>query len=519
MRKWLIGIGSVFFILILIAVTWIYFNRQDQHPGYQLQLDIQPTSHPSSLKIGFSALPITPELSDTWQDANADAVYDPEDGDTFQDQNNNGKFDAVWLAGFHTGRPAQGIHDHLWARSMVIDDGHVVLSITVLDAIGFGHDDVLEVRQYIGRETAIDYAMINSTHVHEAPDLQGLWGPAPLRSGVDPAYLKFVKKKAARSVINAKEHLRPAYLILGQDLEKAASLVGDTRPPQILDNGIRILQALDQDTHQTLGTLITWGNHPETLWSKNLMITSDFPHFLREGVENGVYHQDSLYMPGLGGTTLFINGAIGGLMTTHPEHAVKHPFADTAYQVPSFDKAKAQGDQLALWVLQTLTDSTKTTKVDSAQIRLLARSFDLPLHNNWFRILSMLGTVRRSHTGWMSIRSEVAAWQLGPASFICVPGEIYPEIVNGGVEAPAGQDFSISPVETPPLRDLMPGTVKFVFGLSNDQIGYIIPKSQWDEKEPYTYQGEDNPYGEINSLGPETAPIIYRNLKQILEEL
>jgi hypothetical protein len=112
----------------------------------------------------------------------------------------------------------------------------------------------------------------------------------------------------------------------------------------------------------------------------------------------------------------------------------------------------------------------------------------------------------------------VAAFQIGPASFISIPGEIYPEIVNGGVTAEAGADFKIEPVEAPSLRELMPGKYKFVLCLSNDEIGYIIPKSQWDVEAPYSYKDKKQ-YGSQNSLGPETAPLIYKELSELLEEL
>jgi hypothetical protein len=107
---------------------------------------------------------------------------------------------------------------------------------------------------------------------------------------------------------------------------------------------------------------------------------------------------------------------------------------------------------------------------------------------------------------------------LGPATFLHEPGELYPEIAAGGIEAPAGQDFDLSPLEVPPLRELMPGDYKFIIGLSNDFIGYIIPKSQWDEISPYTYNQHEAPYGEINSVGPKTAPIIYSELKEMLKK-
>jgi hypothetical protein len=54
-----------------------------------------------------------------------------------------------------------------------------------------------------------------------------------------------------------------------------------------------------------------------------------------------------------------------------------------------------------------------------------------------------------------------------------------------------------------------------LIGLGNDELGYFIPKRQWDEKPPYCYGLKKPPYGEINSVGPEAAPVIcgvFRNL-------
>ncbi len=136
-----------------------------------------------------------------------------------------------------------------------------------------------------------------------------------------------------------------------------------------------------------------------------------------------------------------------------------------------------------------------------------------------FKLAATLGILDFGMTGWFKVRSELAAFTLGPASFLSVPGEIYPEIINGGVEAPDGQDYDIEPIETPGLRELMPGKYRFVIGLSNDEIGYIIPKSQWDAKAPYTYADKNGPYGEENSVGPETAPIIYKGLAEMLSIL
>ncbi len=518
MKKWLLRIGSVIIGIVILLCIWVMSNLKDRHSGYEIDLALKTSVQSGPLKVGFSAMPITPEIIDTWNDANGDAEYNRKDGDTYNDNNKNGKFDAFWIAGFSQARAANGIHDDVWARAVVFDDGINRVALVSLDAIGFRHDDVVDIRKMIPDDAGIDYAIISSTHTHESNDLIGIWGQSPFKSGVNKKHMQYVKKQAVNAINEAVSKLRPAKLSFAQDLTGAEDLLMDTRKPIVTDSGLRMIQAIDSETNASLGVLVAWANHPETLWSDNLLISSDFPHYVREYIENGVYDGDSLVMPGIGGTAVYINGAIGGLMTTRGSMPIKDPFSDTSYVEPNFDKAKAQGQTLALLALNALAEPD--TIVEDAGISLRAKTLVLPLENNMFRLAASLGILDFGMTGWFKIRSEIAAFTIGPASFLSIPGEIYPEIINGGIETPAGQDYITDIVETPPLRDLMPGRFKFIIGLSNDEIGYIIPKSEWDNELPYIYDDpDDSPYGEENSIGHETAPILYENLKSILKEL
>ncbi|MCK5821856.1 MAG: hypothetical protein KAH17_08215 [Bacteroidales bacterium] len=517
MKKWLLRIGGVLIGIIILLSFWIMLNLKDRHSGYELDLALNTTDLSGTLKVGFSAQAITPDVVDTWNDINGDAEYNEKDGDTYNDNNNNGKFDAFWIAGFSQARAANGVHDDVWARTVVFDDGTSRFALVSLDAIGFRHDDVIDVREMIPDEAGIDYAIISSTHTHESNDLIGIWGMSPFKSGVNSEHMQYVKSQAVKSIVEAVSKLRPAKLTIAQDLTGAEDLLMDTREPIVMDSGLRMIQAIDSETNENLGVLLAWANHPETLWSDNLLISSDFPHYFRDCVENGVYDGDSLVMPGIGGTAVYINGAIGGLMTTRGSMSIKGPFSDTTYVEPNFEKAKAQGQKLALLALEAL--SQPDTIIEKANISLRAKTLLLPLDNNMFRLAAALGVLDFGMTGWFNIRSEIAAFSIGPASFLCIPGEIYPEIINGGIETPEGQDFKTGIVETPPLRELMPGEFQFIIGLANDEIGYIIPKSEWDHEAPYIYDDDDSPYGEENSVGSETAPILHRELQRILKEL
>lgn len=501
-------------LLLLLLTSVFFYQTRDRFPGYQINID-HVSSNPSTLQAAFAKRDITPEIPEPWVDADHNFRFDPESGDSYTDLNENGKFDGVWIAGFHNQKPAQGVRDPLWARAMVLHDGSFSLGLVSLDLIGFGSDDVIRIRKRIKKESELDYVIVTSTHTHNGPDVIGLWGKKDFSSGVDPAYMERVYQAAADAVIEAAQSLRPARLRFAQDLSGAANLVMDTRPPYVIDPSLHLMQVLDQEVDTTLGTLVQWSNHPELIWADNLLLSSDYCHDLREGLEKGIYQGDSLAEAGLGGISLFVNGSIGGLMTTDPKTGIPDPFSDTMYVAPSFDKVKAAGEGLALLGLNALRASGD--EIETGAIKLQAQSIQLPMDNKLYRLAGFLGLLKRGYEGWFSLRSELAVWSIGPALFVHQPGEIYPEIMEGGIESPAGQDFAIEPLEVPPLRSLMHHKYQFVVGLSNDMIGYIVPRSQWDALAPFTYQQKDAPYGEINSLGPQTAPIIHGHLKEMLE--
>jgi len=145
------GIGIS--LLLIVVIAYVFQRTRDRHPGYSLDLKLLAANTAAgTLKVGFAIEKITPELPDTWADADSNAQYEPEKGDTYVDGNKNGKFDAYWLAGFDNKRAANGIHDDIWARAIVWDDSASVVGLVVLDAIGFFNDDVITVRKMVAEQ-------------------------------------------------------------------------------------------------------------------------------------------------------------------------------------------------------------------------------------------------------------------------------------------------------------------------------------------------------------------------------
>ncbi|HEY5913716.1 MAG TPA: hypothetical protein VJA21_24270, partial [Verrucomicrobiae bacterium] len=348
-------------------------------------------------------------------------------------------------------------------------------------------------------------------------DLMGLWGPDFLHTGVDARYRQQVIAAAARALGDAAAALQPARVAVFEIPTPAEGLVADTRKPIVFDSDIRVMHFTTAASGATIGTLVGWGNHPETPWGQNTEITADYCGFLRETLEKGFSRDGQPLATGVGGIHLFVNGAVGGLMTTHPSVTVRDPYLQKDFKTPSHEKSRAVGHQLAHRILARLAD-TNNISTDVAPIGIRARTIPMPVPNNMFLAAGYLGLIDRGYMRWRTMRTEVALVTVGDAAIACVPGEIYPEIINGGLEHPAGADFDVAPVEVPPVRELMPGRVKFVFGLANDELGYLIPKSEWDVKPPYLYGATKPVYGEINSCGPDAAGVVYSALAALCRE-
>lgn len=518
MKKWLLRIGIIIAILIIAIASVFLYNWRDLHPDYSIDIKIKKESSPQIITAGFAKKPITPTIVDTWNDANNDFEYNEEDGDTYNDINNNGEFDAYWIAGMSNKKPANGVHDDVWSRVIVIDDGKTRIAMVSLDLIGFMHDDAVDIREMLPPGLNIDYTLIASTHTHENEDMMGIWGKNEWTTGVNPESLKYVKSQTVAAIKDAVKNMHPANLIFAEDLSgDDGKFIKDTRKPIVKATGIHLMQVVDSENGSTLGTVINWANHPETLWSTNLLISSDFPHYVREALEKGVYDGDKLVYKGLGGVVVYFSGAIGGLMAPHPSLAMPHPFKDTLLAKPSFEKAKLIGDQIAILSLNALKNSGDTIK--KSNISLRAKTLNVPLENNMFKVAGGIRLIKRGLPELFKTRTEVGAIKIGPAMFLSIPGEIYPEIVYGGIEAPEGREFDIQPMETPPLQELIKNKYKFYIGLSNDEIGYIVPKSEWDTGKPYLYNDDHHTYGEGNSLGPNTAPIMYKELVKVIKYL
>jgi hypothetical protein len=282
-------IGIVLLVLVAGVAGFVWWNLHDRNPGSDFSRSLRPTpSVAARLRVGFGRRVINPDMSK-----------------------------PVWVAGFAHNRAATKIHDDLKAVAVVIDDGEHRIGIVALDAIGFFHDEVLAVRQSVPSSARLDYVIVASTHNHSTPDLMGIWGPSDFRSGIDPDYRRAVVAGAAGALMDAADAIAPAAVSFVEVPLDPAGLVADSRDPQVFDATMRLMVFTAPDG-KTIGSIVNWADHPETPWADNTELTADFPGYLRDALESGVTVDGRQVEPGLGGMHVYVNGAIGGLMTTIP---------------------------------------------------------------------------------------------------------------------------------------------------------------------------------------------------------
>ncbi|MDP7389891.1 MAG: hypothetical protein QF806_07135, partial [Pseudomonadales bacterium] len=270
-----------------------------------------------------------------------------------------------------------------------------------------------------------------------------------------------------------------------------------------------------------IGTLINFGIHVELAWDRNLWLTADIAGYLRQGVSDGIYYDGELLKPGLGGTTLWLTGNIGGLMTSGPSDEIYDTFLRKNITKAGHGKARTFGYSLANSVIEAAQHG-EFTDSDNTLLTIRAREVELGITNFMLALGTLTGLVDSDPTlhltpPFVRYRSEIAFIQLGNATITGIPGELYPEIAVGGIENPKGADYLLAPQEIPHLRSQLPGDVNLMVNLANDAIGYIIPKSEWDDEAPWIYGEEEETYGEIVSLGPDTAPAIHRAVTDIIK--
>ena len=498
------------------------------------------------LYVGAGRALINPTLVETeFEDRNGDHEW--QRNEPFTDVNGNGRFDAFWMAGFGNARAARGIHDDLEVRAIAFRYNDTTVALAVLDAVGYFINDMDAVRaDPMLAGLGIDRVIIGATHVHEGVDTIGLWGPTASQTGLNRDYQTLTHQRVAQAVRQAVMSLRPARMRVVQAAPTDAmgdtrGYVNDTRDPVIYDPTLTVVRFTEADSPQTpIATWINWSAHPEYAGSRNDQISADYVHWLREVTEMG---DAARGLPGLGGTTVFVNGALGGQVGPG---GTRVPGADGMVVANAgLPKAEAAGRNIGRFALEAL--ARDGVDVPTGDLSLSYRTAPVAaevenigyhayyLTNVFARDLLYFDMARpfdETNVPW--VRSRVTYLQVGPVGTVTAPGELHPDLWVGTRDLrwswgqppltpmlPNSPDLSAAPAP-PYLRDLVlmnPGVrYAFVTGLAEDFLGYIVPTYNFllDPVTPYLNEPAGDHYEETNSIGPGSQRFLYAPMESIV---
>lgn len=437
-----------------------------------------------------------------WTCGFAKAAYTP------ADYNNK----TYFIAGYDSNNPVKGVLDDLYARAVYLDDnrGNGGVIFCALDCVGISRRDINDIRKYAlesGRLGKVKSINISSTHTHAGIDTQGLWGEKIYKSGKDKAFMENLKKQAARAVVEAYENRKDGSLYMGYT--SVEDMQADVRTPVTYDKNLTRIRFLPDDKSGEI-YIVNFASHAELLGTTSL-VSADFPAYLIKEIEEKVQ----------GSNAVFFNGAIGGMISAKEIKKVYRDSIDCEAYMKGFGKqlgelALSIENEIRLEPVLNIKSKGITVPGDNT-VLVLARYLNV-LNNDMGR------TKKRSK---VCIYSEVAYMELGKGdvAVFLIPGELFPELYNGEFLTETDSANHRKARYKKVLSDMTDCKHKFVIGLCNDELGYILAENDFllNEVLPYINKATDemdrDHYEETNSTGPETGRIILEETENLIKSV
>ncbi len=451
---------------------------------------------------GVASIDITPVIAETFTDLDGNADFDgclddptaSADGcdEPFDDVDGDGWFDATFIGGFGPMRPANDVHDPIYARALVLAQDGQYLALVGLDLVGIGSPRTHAARDRLVEDGfAPERLIVAASHSHQGPDTMGLWGnPMNLAdpvSGIDEAYNARVTDAIERSVRDAAGSMEAVELRVGtvrmrdrgpefngprfggiNPDAKMHGMIHDGRDPIVVSDQLLVIQGTGAGG--VLFTYTNWSGHPEVRGSHNNSISSDWVGETRRFIE-AEYGGIAVHMPeSLGGMQSALSGDVPQVLAdgTHvmqecDEAAVVDPDDVGCFGAEVGDvRTDEQGNELPVWAERDSWDFVTShgwhiaeaafdvvaaaEPMTAAPIRADVESVFVPVENLAYQLLgpsdifdlNLADAVYDPAICPWSVGSDVGCietWtfraQIGPVGFVGVPGELLPELAWG----------------------------------------------------------------------------------------
>lgn len=369
---------------------------------------------------------------------------------------------------------AEGIHDELYAKIMVFDDGNSKAAIVACDLIGV--DAVLtdKVRKIVSKKTDIknDCILINAIHTHSsvhAARINGLnfLGTKQFDVESDNAYYQQLIQKIANGIVWANSTLEESTIsFIKGEVDGLAT--NRNNPQYYYDKNVNIIKVTSL-TGEVIGIIANHACHPTILDHTNYLYTADFVNYFREEIIK-------LY-PGV--FTAYIQGTAGSVSTRYTKAYPSYKeaerlgklLADTVYKYldnaqPIDVKLYCKSEELELKVKEFKSDEECIKDIENYKKELETLKFNGASKNEIRKAYVTLQGAERNlnmkkNVTVDSIKMEMQIVDFGGFSFIGIPGDVFGEI---------GRDISL----------LNSNKNIIALGYTNNFVGYIVSKDGFE---------------------------------------
>jgi hypothetical protein len=362
--------------------------------------------------------------------------------------------------------PATRKHGELNVRALVFEKGATRVAIVSSDFLGFPAFLGNRVKAQVNG-IAPENILIGATHTHSAPDCYG-FPDGKGGTASDPVYLEFVCRRMAEAINEAVATLQPAALKIATG-QAEGKIAFNYYAHDLYDPRCHVIQAVDP-SGKPIATLVNYAVHPEVLGSNAGICSPDLVGPLNDRIaERG------------GGIAIFMNGALGGMVTADN----RLPDGGAAR---TWEECLRIGRLLADEALRIVRNAPvqKSPKLFCAS-RPLALPVDSPLMRALVKELPGGGGVVEN-----KLMTQLNLVNIGNAQILTIPGEAMPNI-----------GFY--------LKRKMAGSHNLLLGLTNDALGYILTKEDFDSFKRYAYVTR-------TSLGEHTGEIFINEALKFIEE-
>ena len=379
--------------------------------------------------------------------------------------------------GIGTPNPVKENKGDLFVRAMVIEKGETIFAIVSVDFLGW--TSILGNRsRALIKGIPPENILIGATHTHSAPDPYGF----PDMNGktfADIKYLDGCVQQIADAVNEAIANKQPASLKMAMD-EAVGKIAYNYYAPALYDPRCGVIQALATSgtrMGQPIVTLVNYAVHPEVLGNKQGILSPDLCGPLYSKIEKET-----------GGMALFMNGAIGGMVTadTRLEYGKE---GQGQKEDNSWEECIRIGELLASESLRIIQ---KAPVLDNPAVFITSRPLTFPVESDIMRFIIQKSSMKYESFADNKVTTQLNLINIGPAQILTVPGEAMP---NVGYY----------------VKRNMNTTMPFLFGLTNDAFGYMLAKVDYQSFKRYEYVTR-------TSLGEMTAEIYMEQALKLVKE-